>query len=125
MRIRPLARLIGASCLLAALALIPGCSDDDGGGGTLGPPTLELNSPDLGAAATYQHTFITTGVFPYHCTRHPSMRDTIRVQVTSPNTSLSISITGSTFTPQGQTIQPNGTVTWTNNDAIVHTVTSD
>jgi plastocyanin len=37
----------------------------------------------------------------------------------------SVSITGNTFTPGTLTIHTGGKVTWTNNDAVNHTVTSD
>jgi plastocyanin len=114
--------------LAVAMALGSGCSSKGGGGTTAPPPGggLELNSGSLGNGVSYSHTFNSAGTFPYHCDFHPTMRDTIRVDASSPNASVAISITGSAFVPTGSTVVPGGTVTWTNNDGgIAHTVTSD
>lgn len=121
-------RGIVAMGLLLALALLPACSNDDNGG-SLTPPALELNSGTLAGAGVgvYSHTFNSAGAFPYHCTFHGFMRDTIHVDPSSANTSLAVSITGNAFVPAGSTVRTGGTVTWTNNDGTStnHTVTSD
>jgi plastocyanin len=123
MRIAIAAALLLTSGILAAML---GCSKDDnpagpGGGGGGG---LELNSPDLAQHATYAHTFAIAGAFPYHCARHPSMRDTVTVQVGGP-TSADATISGFAFGPNPLIVAPGGTVTWTNHDTALHTVTSD
>jgi plastocyanin len=92
--------------------------------GTTGP---ELNSPSLGPGAVYPHTFMTAGSYPYHCEFHLMMRATVTVNAAGP-LSASVSIVNSTaagFNPLNVTVAPGGTVTWTNNHSVIHTVTSD
>lgn len=92
-----------------------------GGGG------LELNSGNLAAAATFPHTFMTAGTFPYHCTIHSFMTgNSVTVDASSSNMTAAVSITGtgSGYSPNAVTIKPGGTVTWTNNGGTTHTVTS-
>ncbi len=43
----------------------------DGGGG--------FNSGNMGDGETFTFTFTTAGVYPYHCTNHPTMVGTITV----------------------------------------------
>jgi plastocyanin len=88
----------------------------------------ELASPTLGPLATYSHTFASAGTYPYHCEFHGAMQATVVVDPNSVVTTASVSIVNSTatgFSPQSVTIAPGGTVTWTNNDSVNHTVTSD
>jgi len=44
---------------------------------------------------------------------------------TTPTTSASVSIAHFAFSPSAVAVQAGGTVTWTNNDSVSHTVTSD
>lgn len=53
------------------------------------------------------------------------MRDTIVVSASSSITTASVNIQAMSFTPKKTTIAPGGKVTWTNLDALNHTVTSD
>jgi plastocyanin len=69
-------------------------------------------------------TLQTAEVFPYHCTVHPAMVATITVAAGSPMTQA-ISITDFAFTPNNVTVGVGAIVTWTNNGANPHTVTSD
>lgn len=89
---------------------------------------LELNSGLVSAGGTYPHTFLTAGSFPYHCEIHTVMKGTVIVDPASLVTSVSVSIvsaTSSGFSPPSVTVAPGGTVTWTNNHSVTHTVTSD
>jgi plastocyanin len=84
----------------------------------------ELNSPVLGSGAVYAHTFAALGTYNYHCNIHTYMRGTVIVSSGGP-ASASVSIQNFSFSPSSVTVGPGGTVTWTNNDGVSHTVTSD
>jgi plastocyanin len=124
MAIRSFLQRLSVVSLVFALAVVAACASNDDGG-TTAPPVLELNSGVLGGGAVYNHVFANVGSYPYHCEIHGGMRDTIVVEASSPNAALAVSITGSAFVSSSSSIQPGGTVTWTNNDGISHTVTSD
>jgi plastocyanin len=112
--------------LVLVLALFVGaCGDDDDGNPVIPPTTLELNSGTLGNGATYPHTFATAGTFPYHCSFHGGMNGSITVDPASAVTTLGISITDNAFTPANTTVKTGAVVTWTNNGASNHTVTSN
>ena len=112
--------------LVLTLALFVGaCGDDDDDNPVVPPTTLELNSGTLGNGATYVHTFTTAGTYPYHCTFHSGMTGTIIVDPASTVGTLGISITDNAFTPNSTTVDTGAVVTWTNNGASNHTVTSN
>ena len=111
--------------LAAALASPVACSKKSTSTTAPPGPGPELNSASLGHLAMYQHTFANAGTFAYHCSIHTNMHGSVIVDASSQVTSQAVSITGSTFSPASVTVAPNATVTWTNNDAINHTVTSD
>jgi plastocyanin len=121
-------RIAIAAALLTTgtLAAVLGCSkkDDNPTGPGGGGGGLELNSPDIAQHGTFAHLFATAGTFPYHCARHPSMLDTVTVQVGAPMTA-NVDISGFAFGPNPLIVAPGGTVTWTNHDTALHTVTSD
>jgi plastocyanin len=94
---------------------------------TLTGRALELNSGGIGPGSSYGHTFSTAGSYSYFCAIHPVMRGTVIVDASGP-ASASVSIVNSSasgFSPSSVTVAPGGTVTWTNNDFVTHTVTSD
>ena len=39
----------------------------------------ELNSGNIPANGTWSHTFAAAGTYPYHCTLHPAMKGTVKV----------------------------------------------
>ena len=39
----------------------------------------ELNSGNIAANETWSHTFTMAGTYPYHCTIHPNMKATVKV----------------------------------------------
>ncbi|HET7497430.1 MAG TPA: plastocyanin/azurin family copper-binding protein [Candidatus Eisenbacteria bacterium] len=92
------------------------------GPGTAGP---ELDSGVLGPGAVYQHTFASAGSYAYHCIFHTPMRGTVQVNAAAADSIAHVSITSSTTTFPGATIRPGGSVVWTNNTQLDHTVTSD
>lgn len=92
----------------------------DGGGGA-----LELNSGDLGPGATYQHRFAAAGTFNYRCIHHSPMTGSVVVSAAAPDTLVNVSIVSSTTPFPAASVKPGGRVVWTNNDNMVHTVTSN
>jgi plastocyanin len=119
---------IAATTLLLGLVLVSSCSKK--GGNPVAPPgggTLELNSGNIGPGGNFQHTFATQGTFPYHCSIHSAMTGTITVNA-SGALAGAVSIVSSNaagFSPSSVTIGVGGEVTWTNNDGVTHTVTSN
>src|SRR5947207_12152112 len=98
-------RLLVATAVFAML-LVSACSSKDK---STSPPTgggaLELNSPDLGHGAVYQHTFMNAGTFNYHCRFHGSMTATV-VVLAGGAASASIGITDNAFGTLSVTVVP-------------------
>lgn len=42
-------------------------------------PEASLDSPYFGTGETFEYTFDTIGIFPYHCAPHPYMKGTVEV----------------------------------------------
>ncbi len=83
----------------------------------------EWSSPLIPSLGTYQITIVPSdgrGPFPYSCTIHPGMDDTIFVE-----TKHQISIIDFDFVPAGRVINPGDTVVWENTGTFDHTATSD
>ena len=116
-------RLLAVPVLILATATScnSGKSSPTGPGGA----GLELDSGVLGPGAVYQHTFASAGSYAYHCVFHAPMRGTVQVNASAADSIAHVSITSSTTTFPGATIRPGGSVTWTNNTQLDHTVTSD
>ena len=96
-----------------------------GGGGAGGGGAAELNSGTIGPGGTYTHQFAAAGSFAYHCVFHGPMRGTVTVSAAAADSIVNVSITSSTTAFPGASVRPGGLVTWTNNTAMDHTVTSD
>jgi hypothetical protein len=126
------------SCI--GLALLLACSKSN-------HPTMPASvitggelSGNLTAGGQYQHLFATAGTFNYHCAIHPtcsSLAGTIVVMAAGTAVQhrvLGIGQTGgssdpygsscSSLTVQRDTVLVGDQVTWTNNSAFPHTVTS-
>lgn len=112
--------------ILLPLVVVAATSCNSGTSNPTGPgPGTELSSGTLGPGATYQHAFAAAGAYPYHCVFHAPMRGTVQVSATATDSIAQVSITSSTTSFPGATIRPGGTVVWTNNTQLDHTVTSD
>lgn len=93
-----------------------------GGGGSGGP---ELNSGNIGLGGTYQHRFTAAGTYGYHCIHHLPMTGSVVVNDAAPDTLVNVSIVSSTTAFPPASVKPGGRVIWTNNDNMIHTVTSN
>jgi hypothetical protein len=118
---------------LTLVGAIVGCSSNKNSNPT-GPGTggmgggREFVSGDIQPGHDYTHVFTTAKVIPYFCRYHGGaggvgMAGVITVTVGGTPSSHAFSITGNTLPTM--TIDVMDTVTWTNNDAMVHTVESD
>jgi plastocyanin len=91
--------------------------------------TVSSSTPGFGSGllnngGTYTYTFATAGTYNYNCSIHTTM--TAKVIVTpTPTGSASVSIEYMSFQPAIITVAAGTIVTWTNNDSVTHTVTSD
>jgi len=117
--------------LLAALALAitaaaVSCTKNDNKTNPVGSGAeLGLNLP---VGVSVQHTFNTAGTFPYHCSIHTVMHDTITVATGGADSLLVVAVNTTATGFQRQSagpIRPGGTVRWFNASAAPHTVTSD
>ena len=109
-----------------ALVALTSCGGGGGGGGnTMAPPAKELNSGDFGNGGSFSHTFAAAGTYNYHCIHHGAMTGSVVVDASAPGTTATVNITSSSSPFPGASVKPGGTVTWTNNSGVVHTVTSN
>jgi FtsP/CotA-like multicopper oxidase with cupredoxin domain len=87
-----------------------------------------FNSGDLHPMhPPFEVTFGTEGQFSYHCTYHPIMQGTVKVE-TGGATLASVRIVDAPdmkFDPSNVVIAPGGKVRWEHNGQYVHTVTDD
>ena len=119
--------LMVAILVAAALAATSSCKSGGSPSYSTNPmPTArELDSGDFGPGGTFQHTFATAGNYGYHCIHHSPMTGSVVVSANAPSTTASVSITSSVMAFPAASVKPGGTVTWTNNSGLVHTVTSN
>jgi plastocyanin len=54
-------------------------TNKDGVTHTVTSDTGLFDSGGIGNGATYSYTFTTSGTYPYHCTTHPTMTATVKV----------------------------------------------
>ena len=104
-------------------------------------PSRLFDSSLIGPNNQFNYTFSDEGQFKYYCTLHPFMTGTVTVTkqiqpiVTTPDKlpkRFNVSIAeGSSFpnnriffAPPEINVAPNATVVWTNDDSIIHSVTS-
>jgi len=116
--------------ILLSLVLAAASSCNSGYGGKGGYPTgpgtpRELDSGNIGSGGTFAHRFVAAGTYAYHCTYHGPMRGSVSVTASAADTLANVSITSSTTGFPAASVKPGGRVVWTNNDGMVHTVTSD
>jgi len=114
-----------AAMLVLALSAVPACSKKNKTNPIV-PPTTSFDSGNIAGGTNYAHVFAVEGTFDYHCAIHPSMTGTVIVtQSGAANSAVSIVNMTTGFSPDTIAVGKGGTVTWTNNDAITHTVTSN
>jgi plastocyanin len=110
---------------LGAVALLSSCSGNKSGYVTSPPTGKELDSGDFGNGGTYSHRFAAAGSFAYHCIHHAAMTGTVEVNASATDTLVNVSITSATMAFPAASVKPGGRVVWTNNTALIHTVTSN
>jgi len=82
-----------------------------------------FDSGNLVKGDKFNYTFTKSGTYAYHCKYHSGMTGKIIVSGgTIPN---QVIIAGFNFAPATLTVAVGASVTWTNNDAATHTVTSN
>ena len=117
------ASILAAILLIAPALALSSCGDD----GTTEPDQGAMfDSGNIAPGGTFSYTFQDEGTFEYYCSIHaPDMQGTITVDsaVTNPDT-VDISMEGTQYVPQQETVEPGTLVLWTNNDPFNHTVTS-
>ena len=118
----------GTWLLAIALLTAVGAASCGGASGKATSPGVtagELNSGDFGAGATFEHRFLTSGTFPYHCIHHSPMTGSVRVGDAVTDTVVNVSITSDAAPFPDATVRLGGRVVLKNNTGTVHTVTSD
>ena len=123
MKIRGLA----LACALSLATGLIGCGGSKDKSTSPPPAALELSQDLSASGGQYSHRFFTEGAYPYHCRIHGSMTGIVIVAASTPavDSLQSIDISGSAFSPSSISIPVGGKVTWTNNDGILHSVTSN
>ena len=84
-----------------------------------------MNSGDIHPGGTYTHRFAAAGTFNYHCTHHYMMTGSVLVSAAALDTLVDVSIVSSMSPFHSASVKPGGRVRWTNNNGLVHTVTSN
>lgn len=93
-----------------------------GGGAGSNTP---FDSGTLSAPASFDHVFPVAGTVGYHCNFHVSMGMVGTVVVATGGAStVTVTASGTSFTPSSVTIMPGGTVHWSIASGT-HTVSSD
>lgn len=83
-----------------------------------------FDSGDMVKGNTFAYTFNKAGTFAYHCKYHSGMTGKIIVPSGTGTNPYQVMISGFAFSPATLTVPAGTSVTWTNNDAATHTVTS-
>jgi plastocyanin len=113
-----------ALAIAAAFAVLPGCASKHNGPAA-GGAAKELDSGDIGASTTFAHTFANAGTYSYHCKYHAVMTGAVTVDAGAAGMTADVLITTNASPFPAASVKPGGTVTWHNNSAMLHTVTSN
>jgi hypothetical protein len=112
--------LAGALALYSCSGSSSGPTNPGGGGGG----GLELNSGNIASGTSFQHVFPNAGSFSYHCNIHANMTGTVVVNSGGSTTDTTLAMVTSTPYPT-VVCKVGGTVHWSNNSGVTHTVTSN
>jgi plastocyanin len=123
--------LLALTGVIAASSMLASCGKSSspmspGGGGGGGGANTPFDSGALTAPASFDHVFPTAGTVGYHCNFHVSMGmvGSVTVDNASTVTSVTVTASGTSFSPASVTIKPGGTVHWSIAGGT-HTVTSN
>jgi plastocyanin len=123
---RAIVKKLWSLVVVLPLVLVAATSCNSGTNGPTGPGNgRELDSGVIAPGAAYRHRLVAAGTYPYHCIFHQPMRGSVEVTASAPDTIANVSITSSTAAFPAASVKPGGTVVWTNNTGMDHTVTSD
>ncbi len=130
--------VLAASLAVITAAALTGCSKSSsptspygggsvgGGAGGGGATNTPFNSGTLTTPAGFSHAFPVSGSVGYHCNFHVSlgMVGTVVVSSAATDSVVTVTASGTSFTPSSVTIKPGGIVHWSITSGT-HTVTSD
>lgn len=122
MTVRP--SLVVAVTLLAFAFLLASCASKKSSPSPAGG-ARELDSGDIAVSASWPHRFFAAGDYTYHCRYHGAMTGTVTVDAGAADSVATVTIVSSVAPFPAASIRPGGKVTWVNNTAMVHTVTSN
>ncbi len=115
-------------------------TNTDGEGHTVSATSGAFDSGILPEGATFSQVFETPGTYDYVCAIHPEMRATVTVTEpgspaaasaipapaasSAPITEAAVAIADMVYDPARVEVSAGAIVRWTNDDAVVHTVTA-
>ncbi|HLE48112.1 MAG TPA: hypothetical protein VI818_07435 [Candidatus Thermoplasmatota archaeon] len=92
--------------------------------GSQQPKADGFKSPNLAQNQNWDLRIPTVGTYLYHCTPHPAMQGTIEVAADATTTDrATVEAVGFKFVPDAIRVAPNTSITFTNKDNTIHTVT--
>ncbi len=81
----------------------------------------------MAGGVTFSQVFDTPGTYDYMCAIHPEMRGTVTVAAPpdpAASGDIPVSIVDMVYAPAALAVSAGTTVRWTNEDAVIHTVTA-
>jgi plastocyanin len=90
------------------------------------PPIVSFNSGNISPGGTFSYTFADEGTVEYYCGLHaPDMQGVVNVAANAEiSGQTTVRMNGMQFVPSQITVAPGTEITWVNEDAVDHTVTS-
>lgn len=118
------------SVIIALLSFtLLGCGGDGGTDSNPNPdpdpdPSVSFDSGNISPGAEFSFTFDSEAMVDYFCTIHPEMEGSVTVENGASSDPVTVIIDNLEFNPSDITIAPGTEVTWSNEDDVTHTATS-